>query len=309
MTTNQALVSIGMPVFNGERFIKQALDSLIAQTFADFELIISDNGSTDGTEAICRAYANKDGRIRYHRNARNIGGAPNHNRVLKRAKGKYFRWAHHDDVCAPEYLARCVEILERRLTVVLCYPKTTMIDECGNFVRDVEDGLHLPETSPIDRYKSFHRRFRRNWQCNPFTGLMRTEALKKTRQHLSIYAADIVFLSELVLLGIFYEVPGRLFFRCTYPEVSNLQKPEAMAIYENPLNQARILFPRFRLVFELAKGIRCSQLNWYQKLRCYPQVGLWILRFPKGLVQDLLSAGKQIARQSLRKVVGPIVKT
>lgn len=309
MSTSQALVTIGMPVFNGERFIKQALDSLITQTLADFELIISDNGSTDETEAICRTYANKDGRIRYYRNTRNIGGAPNHNRVLELATGKYFRWAHHDDVCAPEYLARCVEILERHLAVVLCYPKTTTIDACGNFVRNVEEGLHLPETSPIDRYKSFHRRFRRNWQCNLFTGLMRTEALKKTRQHLSVYGADIVLLSELVLLGIFYEVPGRLFFRRTYPEASNLQKPAAMAIYENPLNQARILFPRFRLVVELAKGIQCSQLSWRQKLRCYPQIGLWILRFPKGLVQDLLSAGKQIARQSLRKVVGRIVKT
>ncbi len=97
-------VSIGMPVYNGAGFIRDALDSLLAQTFTDFELIISDNASTDDTQAICAAYAARDPRIRYIRQPRNQGGVPNFLYVLQQARGDYFMWAAHDDIWAPDWL-------------------------------------------------------------------------------------------------------------------------------------------------------------------------------------------------------------
>lgn len=105
-------VSIGMPVYNGEPFIREALDSLLAQTFTDFELIISDNASTDGTEAICREYAAKDARIRYVRQVENRGAMPNFQFVLDEALGEYFMWAAADDVWLPKFIETCVKLLK-----------------------------------------------------------------------------------------------------------------------------------------------------------------------------------------------------
>src|SRR5262245_45018612 len=99
-------VSIGLPIFNGEKYVAQAFDSILAQTYADFELIISDNASTDQTEAICQAYANRDRRIRYYRNNRNLGAAANYNRVFDLSTGVYFKWAAHDDIVLPTFVTK-----------------------------------------------------------------------------------------------------------------------------------------------------------------------------------------------------------
>src|SRR3989339_68658 len=115
------LVSIGLPVHNGEHYLRKTLKSLLSQTYPFIELIISDNASTDGTEAICKAYERLDERIRYFRSDRNRGAAWNFNRVLELAGGTYFKWAAHDDLSAPDFLASCVRILETDRSVVLCY--------------------------------------------------------------------------------------------------------------------------------------------------------------------------------------------
>ena len=120
---NTPKVSIGLPVYNGEPFLSETIDAILAQTFKDFELIICDNASTDDTERICRRYAARDKRISYYRQHHNIGAAGNFNRVFNLSSGEYFKWAAHDDLIAPEYLARCVEILERDRSVVLCHSR------------------------------------------------------------------------------------------------------------------------------------------------------------------------------------------
>ena len=128
MTWNGPLVSIGLPVFNGDRFLRESIDSLLAQSFSDFELVISDNASTDDTSAICEEYERADSRIRYVRNKTNIGGFRNHNKVFELSTGKYFAWASHDDIRLPKYIESCVEVLERSRETILCYTKTTIID-------------------------------------------------------------------------------------------------------------------------------------------------------------------------------------
>ena len=294
-------VSVGMPVYNGERYLRAALDSVLAQTFRDFELIISDNASTDATEEICREYAARDPRIRYSRNDENIGPARNGNRTIQLATGEYFKSAHHDDLCAPEFLARCIEVLEQHPTVVLCYPQSRVIDERGNFVSDPEDGLDLRAPGPVERYRAFHRRFRGgNWWINPTFGLMRTEAIKKTRLEGSYNASDVVLLSELALIGQFHELPERLLYRRRHPEGSGYLDPWAKAAFVDPTNKGRILLPRWKLLFELAKALQISDLSFNDKLRCYPQIGLWFLRFFKSFVKDLLVAAKQIVRLFLQ---------
>lgn len=122
-------VSIGMPVYNGENFIEAALRSILAQTCREFELVVSDNASTDRTEDICRAYASLYPRIRYYRGDHNIGPARNANRTFLLSSGPYFKLAAHDDVLAPDFIEKCAGVLDRDPGVVLAYPLTMWIDE------------------------------------------------------------------------------------------------------------------------------------------------------------------------------------
>src|SRR2546423_2625235 len=146
------LISIGMPVYNGAQFISQALDSLLKQTFADFEIIICDNASTDGTEEICSEYARRDQRIRYYRNPINLGLAGNCRRVLEVARGKYFKYAAHDDLCAPRLLERCVEVLENKPDVILAYPKTMLLDEASGKLSEYDDRQNLQSPRASERF-------------------------------------------------------------------------------------------------------------------------------------------------------------
>jgi glycosyltransferase involved in cell wall biosynthesis len=210
-----------MPVYNAERFLAEALDSILGQSFEDFELVISDNASTDRTEEICKHYASKDSRIRYFRNRQNYGIAVNFNTVFRLSSGQYFKWAASDDVCGREFLARTVEVLDRDPSVVLAWPKTRGIDEMGNRIElpsEISD-LNAPwsvySPDPAVRF----RRLVRNWWWadGPYHGLIRAEALATTRLHARHTGSDQFLLAELSLVGRFYEIPEELFFVRIHP--------------------------------------------------------------------------------------------
>jgi len=139
-------VSIGLPVFNGERYLEETLQSILGQTLGDLEIVISDNGSTDHTAEICRAIAAQDRRVRYHRSERNRGGAWNHNRVFALSRGEYFKWAAHDDLLAPEFLERCVRVLDAVPAYVLCTSRAAFVDERGAALRRSDASLDLEST-------------------------------------------------------------------------------------------------------------------------------------------------------------------
>src|SRR5262249_35870034 len=146
------VVTIGLPVFNGARYLSSSLDSLLAQSFVDFELVISDNASTDATEEICRDYAARDKRIRYLRRGTNRGAAWNFNSLVHESSAPYFKWATHDDVHAPAYVERCLHALEDGgARVSLAYPRTLLIDENGDALREYADGLDLRQRTPHER--------------------------------------------------------------------------------------------------------------------------------------------------------------
>jgi glycosyltransferase involved in cell wall biosynthesis len=205
-----------MPVFNGEPFIEEAIDSLLTQTFEDFELVICDNASTDGTESICRSYAAKDERVRYFRNHANHGLVFNFNNAFRLSSGPYFKWAASDDVCGHEYLRRAVEILDQDPSVVLAWGKTVGIDEDGNQIQhptEVSD-LNAPGSVYSPDLAVRFRRFMENiwWTDGPFYGLIRSDALAKTSLHPQHHNGDKILLAELCLHGRFYEIPEDLFF-------------------------------------------------------------------------------------------------
>ena len=288
----QPCVSIGMPVYNGDRYLAQALDSILAQTFSDFELIISDNGSTDRTQEICRVYATKDQRIRYYRSEQNFGAGWNFNRVFELATGEYFRWACHDDICAPELLKRCIEVLERKSSVVLCYPKSQIIDECGKHIENYSDDLYLCSPIPHERYRRFHNRYRYGARCNVLFGVIRTSLLKETPLMGNYPSSDVILLAELALLGEYYEVPEYLFFRREHPQTSRGAHQafrKRIAWYE-PARKGQLHLTRWKWFFEYLAAIRRVRMSWREKVYCYTQMAKWVSWNWIWLLKDLIKA-------------------
>ncbi len=199
MASKAPRVSIGMPVHDGERYLRSALDALLCQTFADFEVIIVDNASTDDTEAICSEYAGADPRVRYLRNPTDVGSLRNFNLTFEHACGAYFKWAAHDDLVEPEFLTRCLEVLERDPEIVLCHSHIRIIDERDRTVGHYHYRLgHASDARPSARFRDALAEDR--W-CFELYGVVRTATLRTT-QLLGGYAGtDRRLLAELALRG------------------------------------------------------------------------------------------------------------
>ncbi len=203
-------VSIGMPVYNCERYIGQSIESLLSQTYGDFELIITDNVSKDGTEEICRDFVKKDKRVRYVRNERNLGGPGNFRRVFSLCSGEYQKWSTADDYWDSTFIEKCVAVLGREPDVVACYSKTRFIEESSGRIEDYEDHLHLQEASPRAR---LIRVIEETRKCHVHLGVIRRAAMMRTSLIGGELASDIRFLAELSLYGKFFVIPEYLFFR------------------------------------------------------------------------------------------------
>lgn len=292
MNQNQPLVSIGMPVYNGERFLENALNSILAQTFTDFELIISDNGSTDRTEAICRTYVQGDRRIRYFRNQQNFGAGWNFDRVAELARGKYFKWACHDDLCALEFVQWCVDILEQDPNTVLAYPKTLIIDEHESELEKYEDKFHLQSDRASQRFKTYHHLVRYGHQCHPFHGLIRRNILTPLLPLGSYPSSDLILLGKLALYGKFYEVPSYLFWKRDHPQASvraHNAFRDRIAWYD-PSKKGKLHLTRWKWLREYIQAIYNAPLNWQERVQCYLQMLQWLTWNSVWLTKDLLKA-------------------
>ncbi|MEM8832754.1 MAG: glycosyltransferase [Cyanobacteria bacterium P01_G01_bin.19] len=292
MNQNKPLVSIGMPVYNGERFLENALNSILAQTFTDFELIISDNGSTDKTEEICRTYAREDGRIRYFRSQQNLGAGWNFDRVAELARGKYFKWACHDDLCALEFLQQCVDVLEQDSKTVLAYPKTLIIDENEAEIEKYEDRFHLQSALASQRFKAYHHLVRYGNQCHPFHGLIRRDVLTRLLPLGSYPSSDLVFLGKLSLYGKFYEVSSHLFWKRDHAQTSvraHNAFRDRIAWYD-PTKKDKLHLTRWKWLGEYMRAIHTSSLSWQEKVKCDLQMVQWLIWNSIWLAKDLLKA-------------------
>jgi glycosyltransferase involved in cell wall biosynthesis len=211
-------VSIAVPAYNCEKYIRQSIDSLLAQTFQDFELVISDNASTDGTPDICQGYAAADSRVRYVRRSENIGGPGNFRYVFSLCAGRYHKWSTADDYWHPAFLEEAVAVLDREPDVVLCYPKTRLIDAMGEKLEDYDDNLDLSDDAPRERIRKLYRLI---GLCNAHLGLLRRDAMLKTGLIAGHWASDIDFLAEMALLGKFRVLPDVRFYRRFHPQSSS----------------------------------------------------------------------------------------
>lgn len=277
-------VSIGMPVYNGDNFLADALDSILNQTFTDFEVIISDNGSTDGTQAICERYAAKDTRISYVRHEANVGAARNFNHTFSLAKGRYFKWAAHDDLMAPSFLGHLVDILDENPTVVLAYTRALLINDDGEVVGLLDDKLDKRQSRASDRIRNFAP-----GACNPVFGLIRSEALTKTSLIGPYPSSDMILLWQLLLLGEFHEYSEVLFLRRSHAKSSVRANPDfaSRMRWFDPNRKAVFYMPNANRVARYMAAVSASQLPADEKLRC---TSVLVKRYglhPKWIYKDL----------------------
>ena len=295
-------VSIGLPVYNGERFIEAALASLLSQTYEDFELIISDNASSDRTEEICRSYASKDKRIKYFRSDTNRGAAFNYNRVLELSSGEYFKWAAHDDVVADRFLEKAVPVLDRDPTVVLCLSKVKFIDERGAILDQYN---YRSRGLSIRAYERFCDLVISTHIVTEVFGLIRASVLNRT-PHGGYTGSDRVLLGELALIGRFYEVPEYLFFHREHSQTaSNLHcDPRLYDVWYAPERaKTHFRFPTWKLLIEYLRSIRDAPLSGRERVRCYLGMVRWLRAFRYKLIDDGLVAMRQITGNFRRKSV------
>ncbi len=285
MQTRQPKVSIGLPVYNGEKFLPRALNSLLKQDFEDFELIISDNASTDGTAEVCREFAARDNRIIYSRNETNIGATGNYNRVFQLSCGEFFRWGSHDDEAHPSQVRRCLErFKDAPANTTLVFTKAEIIDGEGQVKYLSPDSISCESPSALKR---FSRVLWSSSFAHSLWGVIKADALRKTRL-MGVIEADHVLLSELALLGPVIEIPEALYRmrrheRCA-TEINKSAK--ALLAWHDPKRaNERIWLPHWERVYiEYLKGIAHVPLSPQDKLLCYgavPLVSYWrrFLRF------------------------------
>ncbi len=271
-------LSIGLPVYNGEEFLAESLDSLLSQTFDDFELIIADNASTDGTEALCRRYAKQDSRVRYLRLPQNVGCAPNHNLVFAESRGELFKWASDDDLYARDLLQRCVDALDENPAAVLAHSWTVMIDPAGDVTQAVRYPLTSASASAPERFRSLL--FASGGDDD--NGVLRSRVLRSCAPHGSYHHADRVIVAELVLHGPFLQVPDWLYFRRDHPNRSERANPTIRTRCANfdPRRANRLRHPLPRLLLEYVGGyaaaIRRAPLSPADRRTCMKYLAQWL---------------------------------
>jgi glycosyltransferase involved in cell wall biosynthesis len=212
-----ALVSIGLPVYNGERYLQSAIESALAQTHADLELIVSDNASTDRTGEIAGDFVSRDKRVRYVRNARNIGPVGNFNNVFQMARGEYFKWLAYDDVCLPEMIERCVAVLEADQTVVMATTRFREIgaddETLGEQAYSIDLAVHRPHKRLGNLMSTAHGHAM-------LYGVIRAATLSQTRLMGPYQGSDRALLAELCLLGRIVELPEVSWLSRDHPQRS-----------------------------------------------------------------------------------------
>ena len=285
-------LSIGLPVYNGERYLEESIDSILAQTFTDFELIICDNDSTDATAAICRRYADADPRVKYHRNAENIGGANNHNLTFELSRAGLFRWASYDDVCAPELLERCIAALDADPAVTLCYSAVASIDEDGERI-EVISRNNADGERPHQRFAGVAGS--RDY-CEETYGVIRSEVFGSTRLQQSYTGSDRTLLSEIALHGPFHQVPEVLFFKRMH-EKNRYVNWRTRITWFDPTAQGRIVFPFWTQFIDYLRTIHRVPISVSEKVRCHLFMARWfVVKSPK-LAKDLLVAGYMLGHR------------
>lgn len=286
-------VSVGLPVYNGADRVAAAINSVMAQTLEDVELIISDNASTDATEEICRELANSDTRIRYYRNAENTGAAANFNRVFELSQADYFKWLGHDDVLLPSALSKAHDLIMSREDATIVHWLERMTDDSGKTLREYKpaQGFQIRGESAGKRFRQMLLWRSQGFAGDPFFGLIRRTALESTRGQGTGANPNFLLMQELSLTGKFVTIPEVLAVR-VYNDV-RVTAP-GMIKWLDP--SARIGFPHFAKAKEYFRvGLTFGEMSlWDRTITALALVGHFLHPHQlKGFVWDLVNTRRQ----------------
>jgi glycosyltransferase involved in cell wall biosynthesis len=268
-----AKVSIGIPVYNAEKYLAGCLQCYLDQTYRDLEIIVSDNGSTDGTQAICRDYAARDARIRYHRQEANQGAGWNYNRVLALAEGVYFKWGAYDDRVSPGFVAAAVQALDDRPKDIIAYGITIIIDADGKETSRFPDPMRIVSDRPSRRLHEYLHKVR---LTNAIYGLVRKDVLLATGGLGTYVSSDVVLLAELAVRGSFHELQDEFFHRRIHDQAYASHKTWSQkAAWFNPKNAGKLVLPTWIHLGEYLASLRRCPMPFAEKLRCYVVFARW----------------------------------
>jgi glycosyltransferase involved in cell wall biosynthesis len=312
-TTAAPRVSIGLPVYNGERFLAGAIASILAQTYTDFELIICDNASTDGTGEICRGFASRDPRVRYHRQPRNLGATRNFNHCFELASGEYFKWAADDDALEPRFLEACVAALDDDPGAVLSQSLVKVVDEADRLVEIYDHSAYgTSSPRPAERLSG-----RLRGTCLEVFGVIRSEVLRDSALIQSYIGSDRALLVDLALRGRFALVPEPLFInrdhlgRCTRITRARGDRRHIIAWYDTQLSYQRVLSTwQFHLACLRLIGRHVHSPG--ERLRCYrqllasvrPRTAAYLALEPLMLVSPHALTLARMIKRAIRRVGG-----
>jgi glycosyltransferase involved in cell wall biosynthesis len=299
-------LTIGLPVYNGQTYLAEALDALLDQSYKNFELIISDNASADNTADICQRYVQQDSRVRYIRQPVNIGLAPNHNVVVEHAQGELFKWASNDDLYARELVERCVDALDEHPDVVLAHCWSARVDGSGVVTDAYEYPLNTASPRAPERFRSVL--FESGGDDD--YGVIRTEVLRRTAMKESYHHADHTIIAELALHGRFYQVPDWLYFRRDHSERAERACPttRSRCVNMDPRRASRLRHPAVRLygeyIWAYIRAIQHAPLSAEDKRECYRYLAQWFTsRARRGGIREV-----EIPHQALPSdLIGSVV--
>ena len=295
-------ITLGLLVYNGERYLGQTIDSLLSQTYGDFELLVSDNASTDGTEDICRSYATLDRRISYVRQRENIGAMGNFNHLASCATTDYFKWCAADDLISPSFLASCIEFLESHPDFVLCQSSTRTIGfDDSEMPNDIIKPSGASERIPIGLNRDYQpwQRFRDvllgSTAVMDLWGVIRTAPLKETGLLSPYVGYEKVLMAALSLRGRFAELPQKLFSYRIHPDsCSSRIAEDARQEWGNPAVK-QTTYPRLKYLDGYFNAIGNSRLSLAQKFLCRVAIGRYLLqvsKWPRVVLESIL--GRQL---------------
>jgi len=264
-------VSICLPVYNGEEYIREAIRSVLDQTFEDFELIISDNASEDRTAEICNEFSTKDPRVFYSRSDINRGLAWNHNRTFAQAKGQFLMWIGHDDLLGRAYISRCIEAMDEDPGVVLSYSNANHIDDNGNSISQVDMNTPATSNKPSQRFQSILY----TYIDVMIYGLMKREILSQTALHGGFAESDRVLLAEMGLRGRFHLVPEYLYSRRFHHMKTSLTDSRERTLVFDPSRAGKVFFPELDKSVALFSAVNRAELPLSERLSCYKHLLGW----------------------------------
>ena len=276
MSPDGPLISLGLPVFNGENYVAEAIESVLGQSYTKFELIIVDNASDDRTLEICEKYAARDPRIKIIRNSRNMGAIYSFNKTFTLSRGTYFKWVAHDDVICPAFLEKCVSILEADPAATMCFTKVRIMDAKGDFISNFDNLMEGGDSQkPHERFKAV---IRQDHWCYDIFGLIRANALKNTDLFETFVGSDRMLRAELALQGSFLEIPEYLFHSRDHSERSVRAMPShhQRVAWFDPDKKQRFTLPHWRFFGEYCRIVSISGLSGREKYSCYLAIFSWL---------------------------------